>query len=482
VLVTASTQTLTFPDGFAWGTATAAYQVEGGAQEGGRGPSIWDTFCRVEGNVRDGDTGDVACDHYHRRDEDLDLMASLGLPAYRFSIAWPRIVPDGWGAVNPEGIAFYDRLVDGLLARDITPLTTLYHWDLPQPCQDAGGWAARETAWRFAEYAGTVAEALGDRLPMITTLNEPWCSAYLGYAAGVHAPGIADNAVGLAAAHHLNLAHGLAAQAIRDSSPHTGVSLTLNLVQIYPLSDSPPDKAAAEHADRLSNRVFLDPVLRGSYPEALVAETEHLTDWSFVRSGDLATIHGPLDMLGVNFYSPSTVGGPPRGGDGTNNRTGVWTEDPDSSDSPTQWPGTDRAWSYPQPGPYTAMGWRILPEAFTELLLRVHRDYPEVPLTVTENGCAFPDQVDSDGRVRDRRRIEYLHGHLAAVHAAIGSGADIRGYYLWSFLDNFEWALGYSKRFGIVHVDYHTLQRTPKDSAHWYAGVVAANALPQSPA
>jgi beta-glucosidase len=474
-----ATGPLAFPDGFTWGTATAAYQIEGGVGEDGRGTSIWDTFCRVDGNVRNGDTGDVACDHYHRVEDDLDLMASLGLPAYRFSIAWPRVIPDGSGAVNPEGVAFYDRLVDGLLARGISPLATLYHWDLPQACQDAGGWAARDTAAQFAEYAGVVAEALGDRLPVITTLNEPWCSAFLGYASGVHAPGVRDNATALAAAHHLNLAHGLAAQAIRTTtSGRTGVSLTLNLAQVYPLTDGPVDRSAAEHADRMANRIFLDPVLRGYYPDALLDETRHITDWSFVHDEDLAEIHGPLDMLGVNFYTPSTVGAPPPEGDEASTATGRWTSDPGARELPVPWPGTDRACSYPQPGPYTDMGWRILPQAFTDLLVRVHRDYPEVPVTVTENGCAYPDGPDEDGRVRDDRRIEYLRSHLAAVLAAIQAGVDVRGYYLWSLLDNFEWALGYSKRFGIVHVDYDTLVRTPKDSAQWYADVVAANALP----
>jgi beta-glucosidase len=469
----------TFPDGFVWGTATAAYQVEGGAREGGRSTSIWDTFCRIDGNVRNGDTGDVACDHYHRVDDDLDLMASLGLPAYRFSIAWPRVLPAGSGAVNPEGVAFYDRLVDGLLARGISPLATLYHWDLPQTCQDFGGWAARDTAYRFAEYAGVVADALGDRLPMITTLNEPWCSAFLGHSSGVHAPGVKDNAVALATAHHLNLAHGLGAEAIRTRSPaQTQVALTLNLAQIYPLSDSPFDMAAAEHADRIANRIFLDPVLRGYYPHDLVAETKHITDWSFVQDDDLATIHGTLDVLGVNYYTPSRIGAPPADGDKVATATGRWVSDPAARELPVPWLGTDLACSYPQPGPYTDMGWRILPEAFTDLLLRVHRDYPEVPIVVTENGCAYPDAVDEDGRVRDAQRIDYVRSHLEAVHTAVEAGVDVRGYYLWSFLDNFEWALGYSKRFGIVHVDYDTLVRTVKDSARWYADVVAANALP----
>ncbi len=466
--MTAASQQLSFPEGFTWGTATAAYQIEGGVNEGGRGPSIWDTFSHTPGKVLNGDTGDVACDHFHRMDEDLDLMASLGLESYRFSIAWPRIVPDGAGAVNPEGLGFYDRLVDGLLARGITPLVTLYHWDLPAAIQSEGGWAARDTPWRFADYATVVADFLGDRLPMITTLNEPFCSAFLGHASGVHAPGVHDNATALAAAHHLNLAHGLAAAAIRTSSPDTGVSLTLNMAQAYPKSDSAVDREAVAHVDRMANGVFLDPVLRGHYPEGLMEETRHITDWGFVHEGDLATIHAPLDMLGVNYYTPGLVGGPP---------LDAGKDQGESSDQPVAWAGTDLAYMYPQPGPYTDMGWQILPEAFTDLLMRVHRDYPEVPMMVTENGCAYPDEVDEDGRVPDSRRIDYLHSHLAAVHAAIEAGADIRGYYLWSFMDNFEWGLGFSKRFGIVHIDYETLVRTPKDSARWYADVVAANAL-----
>ncbi len=466
--MTAAPQQLSFPEGFTWGTATAAYQIEGGVNEGGRGPSIWDTFSHTPGKVLNGDTGDVACDHFHRMDEDLDLMASLGLESYRFSIAWPRIVPDGAGAVNREGLGFYDRLVDGLLARGITPLVTLYHWDLPAAIQSEGGWAARDTPWLFADYATVVADFLGDRLPMITTLNEPFCSAFLGHASGVHAPGVHDNATALATAHHLNLAHGLAAAAIRTSSPDTGVSLTLNMAQAYPKSESAVDREAVAHVDRMANGVFLDPVLRGHYPEGLMEETRHITDWGFVHEGDLATIHAPLDMLGVNYYTPGLVGGPP---------LDAGEDQGESSDQPVAWAGTDLAYMYPQPGPYTDMGWQILPEAFTDLLMRVHRDYPEVPMMVTENGCAYPDEVDEDGRVPDSRRIDYLHSHLAAVHAAIEAGADIRGYYLWSFMDNFEWGLGFSKRFGIVHIDYETLVRTPKDSARWYADVVAANAL-----
>ncbi len=474
---------LEFPDDFVWGTATAAYQIEGGWDADGKGRSIWDDFSQVPGNVLSGDTGEVACDHYHRVEEDLDLMASLGLKAYRFSVAWPRVMPSGTGHVNQAGLDFYDRLVDGLLARGIRPLVTLYHWDLPSALQRDGGWAARTTAEHFAEYAAVVGQALGDRVPTFGTLNEPWCSAYLGYFSGVHAPGVADSEAAYAAAHHLNLAHGLAVTALRSVTPTTTeMSVSLNLAQIYPATDSDEDCAAAAHADTVANRIFLEPMLRGRYPDELLESTSHLADWSVIRDGDLALIHQPIDVLGINYYTPGRIGGPshrPATEDGAG--TGRWVNDPaHGKRRATPWLGTDRAWSVPQPGPYTEMGWRIEPQAFTDLLTRIHRDYPEMPLLVTENGAACDDHVDADGRVLDPDRIDYVRSHLAAVHAAIQAGADIRGYYLWSFVDNFEWALGYAKRFGLVHIDYDTLVRTPKASATWFGDVVAANAVESS--
>ena len=448
---------MTFPDGFVWGTATAAYQIEGGVHEDGRGPSIWDTFSHTPGRVRGGGTGDVACDHYHRVTEDVALMAELGLPAYRFSVAWPRVVPTGSGAVNRAGLDFYSRLVDRLLESGISPLVTLYHWDLPQPLQDEGGWTNRATAERFAEYAAAVGGALGDRVPTFTTLNEPWCSAYLGYGSGEHAPGVRDNASALTAVHHLNLAHGLAVSALREVVPPSAqVSLTLNLAQVRADSDAPEDQDAARHVDGLANRVFLDPVLRGHYPVDVLDDLRHITDWGFVRDGDVERIHVPIDVLGINYYTPTRVAAAP-------------------SDGAEPYPGTDRAFTVPQDGPYTAMRWRIEPAALTELLLRVHRDYPGIPLMITENGAAFDDHVDTDGAVHDPDRIDYLRAHLAAVQDAIRGGADVRGYFLWSLLDNFEWAHGYLKRFGIVYVDFPTGARTPKDSAHWYGDVTASN-------
>jgi beta-glucosidase len=471
---------LEFPPGFVWGTATAAYQIEGAWDADGRGPSIWDDYCHAPGNVLGGDTGDVACDHYARVDADLDLMAKLGLPAYRFSVAWPRVMPTGSGSVNPLGLDFYDRLVDGLLERGIEPLVTLYHWDLPSQLQRAyGGWTGRRTAELFADYALVVGERLGDRVPWFGTLNEPYCSAFLGHATGSHAPGWTDASAAYSAAHHLNLAHGLATSALRSVAPHAKVSVSLNLAQVYPATDREEDREAAAHVDMIANRIFLEPMLRGRYPDGLIEATAGLADWSVVRDDDLQLIHQPLDALGVNFYSPSRIGGAAhRPATGSTSTSGRWVHDPARGDAAaTPWPGTDRAWSVPQPGPYTEMGWRIEPRAFTDLLVRVGRDYPEVPILVTENGAAMADEVDASGQVLDDHRIDYLRAHLAAVHAAIAAGADVRGYYLWSFLDNFEWSLGYVKRFGLVRVDYDTLVRTPKASAAWYGDVIAANAV-----
>ncbi|HEU5008022.1 MAG TPA: GH1 family beta-glucosidase [Jatrophihabitantaceae bacterium] len=450
-----------FPADFLWGTATAAYQIEGAVGEDGRLPSIWDTFSHTPGAILGGDNGDVACDHYHRVESDVALMAELGLPSYRFSIAWPRIVPTGSGPVNQAGLDFYSRLVDRLLAAGIEPAVTLYHWDLPQPLQDAGGWTNRDTAHRFAEYADVVGRALGDRVGTFITLNEPWCSAFLGHSSGEHAPGHRDNAEALAAAHHLNLAHGLGASALRTVLPPTGkVMLTVNPSVARPASDSAADRDAARHVDAVANRIFLDPVFRSRYPQDLLDDLRHLTDWSFIRDGDARLIGVPIDALGVNFYTPALVAsGPPT-------RPGE-----------VAFQGTDLAHHVPQDGPHTGMGWRIEPAAMTELLLRLHRDYPDVPLVITENGAAYEDVVTPDGQVHDSDRTEYLRAHLGAVHDAIKAGVDVRGYYLWSLMDNFEWAWGFSQRFGIVHVDFATQQRTIKDSGHWYRSVVSENAL-----
>ncbi|MEU0669110.1 GH1 family beta-glucosidase [Streptomyces lavendulocolor] len=451
---------LTFPARFRWGTATAAYQIEGAADEDGRTPSIWDTFSRTPGKVRNGDTGDIAADHYHRMAEDVALMKDLGVTDYRFSVAWPRVQPTGRGPAVQKGLDFYRRLTDELLSADIRPVLTLYHWDLPQELEDAGGWPHRETAERFAEYAGLVADALGDRVPTWTTLNEPWCAAFLGYASGVHAPGRTDAAASLRAAHHLNLAHGRAVQVLRAALPASAeVSLTLNLHAVRPLSDSAGDRDAARRIDALGNRVFLDPVFHGRLPADLVEDTAALTDWSFVRDGDLEVTSAPVDSLGINYYSPTVVAA------GT-------------SETPSPWPGAERHVRFvPAPGPRTAMDWPVDPEGLYGLLTRLRDELPGTPLMVTENGAAYDDYADPSGEVHDPERVAYLDGHLAAVHRALADGVDVRGYFLWSLLDNFEWAYGYGKRFGIVHVDFASQRRTPKDSARWYADVIARGGL-----
>ncbi|GLZ13349.1 beta-glucosidase [Actinomadura sp. NBRC 104425] len=455
---------MTFPDDFLWGAATASYQIEGAAGEDGRTPSIWDTFSHTPGRVLNGDTGDVATDHYHRWREDVAAMAELGLRAYRFSISWSRVLPEG--RFNPIGMDFYSRLVDELLERGIAPVVTLYHWDLPQELEDAGGWPLRDTAHRFAEYATRVGQALGDRVHTWTTLNEPWCSAFLGYASGVHAPGRTDPVDALKAAHHLNLAHGLANRALREVvAPSARHSVTLNL---HHLRGEPE---AVRKVDAVANRIFLGPMLGGGYPDDLLEDTAALTDWSFVRDGDEKTAAAPLDMLGVNYYSPTRV----RRWDGTSPRE---TADGHRDGAASPFVGCDDVEFPRQPGPYTAMGWPIDATGLTEMLLRLHRDHPGVPLVVTENGAAFDDEVDSGGRVRDDRRIAYLRDHIAAVRAAMDAGADVRGYFAWSLLDNFEWAYGYSKRFGLIRVDYPTGRRTWKDSAHWYRDLIAAGGVP----
>jgi beta-glucosidase len=451
---------LAFPSGFVWGAATAAYQIEGGATADGRGPSIWDTFSHTPGKVVGGDTGDVAVDHYRQFRADIALMADLGLTAYRFSVSWPRIQPGGRGPVNAAGLGYYERLVDELLGHGIMPVLTLYHWDLPQELEDAGGWGERDTAARFAEFASVVGARLGDRVPLWTTLNEPWCAAFLGYGSGEHAPGHTDPALSLRAAHHLLLAHGLGVAALRSVLPAGAeVSITLNLHSVGPASDSPSAAEAVRRVDGVANRIFLDPLLRGGYPFDVVRDTSALTDWSFVQAGDEAVIAEPIDLLGVNYYAPTLVDlGEPRSG-------------------PTAWPGCDNVAFVRQPGPATAMGWTIDARGLRALLLRLHEDYPGLPLLITENGAAFDDRVQADGAVRDPERIAYLRDHLAVVHESIEAGIDLRGYFVWSLLDNFEWAFGYTKRFGIVHVDYATQRRVLKDSAHWYRAVIRANGI-----
>ena len=426
--------------------------------EGGRGPSIWDTFCRVPGAIRGGDTGDVACDQYHRYEEDAALMADLGLNAYRFSVAWPRIQPEGTGPPNPEGLDYYRRLVDALNRRGIEPVLTLYHWDLPQALEDAGGWPSRDTAERFADYAAIVARALAGEVGTWFTLNEPWVSAWLGYGTGGHAPGRSDDRLALAASHHLLLAHGLALEALGDLG---NLGIAVNPQPAVPATSSEPDVAAARLADRHMIGLFLDPLFGRGYPAELVEHYRDVSDFGFVRDGDLETIARPFDTLGVNYYRVHTVAAEP----------------PDGRKAEPL-PGGIGAWSFaPDGAPVTSMGWPIDPRGLTDLLVRLHREYAPGRIVVSENGAAFDDVVDGQGRVRDPGRSAYLDAHVSAAREAIAQGVPLEGYLVWSLLDNFEWAQGYSARFGVVHVDFETQRRTPKDSAAWLSETVSRAAL-----
>ena len=425
---------------FTWGVATSSYQIEGGAKEGGRGPSIWDTFSRVPGAIVNGDNGDIACDHYNRYSEDLDLIKWLGVNAYRFSIAWPRIFPNGTGNPNQVGIDFYDRLIDGALERGITPWPTLYHWDLPQALQDKGGWNNRECAQWFAEYAHLMAEKFGDRVKNWTTLNEPFCSAWLGYLFGVMAPGIKDLQTAINASHHLLLGHGLATQAIRSVNSELRVGIVLNLTPATPLHDSAADLAAAKLADGFDNRWYADPIFKGSYPKDIV---EGFGKEVPIHSGDMQAISSPLDFLGINFYTRQTI-----------------TSDESAKPLPYKpilVDGVER----------TAMGWEVHPQSLTDIIMRVHHEYAPPEIYITENGSAWEDSM-VDGKIDDKSRVSYLERHLDAMLAAKSQGAPVLGYFAWSLMDNFEWAFGYSKRFGIVYVDYETQKRIPKSSAHYY--------------
>ncbi|MDN4162507.1 GH1 family beta-glucosidase [Nocardioides abyssi] len=484
-----SSSEIQFPPGFLWGAATAAYQVEGAAAEDGRTPSIWDTFARVPGAVIGGNHGDVACDHYHRYAADVALMKELNLRAYRFSVAWPRVRPDA-GPVNPAGLAFYDRLVDELLGNDIVPWLTLYHWDLPQALEDRGGWTDRDTAHRFVEYSLSVHDALGDRVAAWTTLNEPWCSAFLGHTGGQHAPGRQEGANGLVAAHHLMLAHGMTVQELRrrgvgtdPERPEAGLGITLNFTVADPNDPADPvDVDAARRVDGLFNRVFLDPIFRGSYPADIVADTEGMPvpgrgSWTdVIQDGDLEVISSPIDVLGVNYYNGNAIAGRPHPDElkSNENETGRTTGTP--------YVGCDDVIFVSRGLPRTAMDWEVQPEGLTRLLVRLKDEYAVPPLYVTENGAAYDDQVFPDGSVHDPERVAFIDAHLRAAHDAMEQGVDLRGFFQWSLLDNYEWAFGYTKRFGIVHVDYDTQVRTPKTSARFYADVAATGRLGSSEA
>lgn len=463
-----------FPADFLFGTATAAFQIEGAAFEDGRTASIWDAFCRVPGAVINGDHGDIACDHYHRMPQDVALMRELGLQTYRFSTSWARVRPDG-GPVNPKGVDFYSRLVDELLGAGIKPWLTLYHWDLPQALEERGGWANRDTAERFRDYALSVHDALGDRVDVWTTLNEPWCSSFLSYTGGAHAPGRQDVAAGLAAGHHLLLAHGLAVQALRERDPGLQLGITLNLAPVHPVDPSDPgDVDAARRIDGQFNRFFLDPIFRGAYADDLLADVGRLGLDAVVRPGDLEVISTPIDTLGVNYYHGEHVSARPAAG-------ALRGEAPTDRPTRSPFPAAEGVHWHPQGLPVTAMDWEVEPDGLRELLARVHREYADaagVKLYVTENGAAYDDVVAADGRVHDVERAEFLRGHLAAILDAIGEGVPVHGYFYWSLLDNFEWAWGYDKRFGLVRVDYDTQERTVKDSGLAYAAIIGDRALP----
>ncbi|NLX10874.1 MAG: beta-glucosidase [Chloroflexi bacterium] len=434
-----------FPSNFVWGAATASYQIEGGVHADGRGESVWDRFAHTPGKVANGDTGDVAADHYHRYQEDVALMRELGLDAYRFSIAWPRILPQGDGPVNEAGLAFYDRLVDAVLDAGITPFVTLYHWDLPQALQDRqGGWYGRDIIEQFVNYADIVSRRLGDRVKHWTTFNEPRVSIHLGYVLGEHAPGLTDWAVGLQAAHHMLVAHGLAVPVLRANVRNAEVGIVYALNPIEAVGDDPDVLARQRVMDAQINRWFTEPVLLGQYPDEILAMPE--AAGLRVAAGDMQVIQTDLDFIGVNYYSRTLI-------------------KPESVPAPQ--------------ADYTAMGWEIYPQGLYNTLVRLHEAYRPRAIYITENGAAFDDVVSPDGMVHDPRRVAYLRDHFHMAWRAIQAGIPLRGYFVWSLLDNFEWARGYSKRFGLVHIDYGTGDRRLKDSARFYQSVIAANGLPE---
>ncbi len=434
------------PPDFVWGAATASFQIEGAANEDGRGESVWDRFCATPGKVRNGDTGAIACDFYHRYRDDIALMRELGIDAFRFSIAWPRVLPEGRGRVNAAGLDFYDRLVDELLRNGITPFATLFHWDTPQAIEDAGGWSSRSTVDAFEEYVTAVADRLGDRVAHWITHNEPWVVSWVGHAWGHHAPGRTSDADALATAHHLLLSHGRAVEILRARSPRSQVGITLNLDHVYADGHDAGDVAAAQWVDGFHNRWFLDPIFKGAYPADMLEAWAEIAPE--IHDGDMETIAGPIDFLGVNNYTSPLVAASP---DGARSQI-VRREDVDR----------------------TEMGWEVVPEGLRDLLLRLQRDYAPPAIYVTENGAAYTDIRGHDGSVSDPERQAYLEAYISACAEAVAGGAPLRGYFAWSLLDNFEWAWGYWKRFGLVYVDYPTLERVPKGSFYWYRDLIAA--------
>jgi beta-glucosidase len=451
---------MSFPEDFNWGSATASYQIEGGFADGGRTPSIWDTFSKTPGKVVNGDTGDVACDHYNRFEEDIQIMKDLGVQSYRFSLAWPRIMPQGTGEVNQEGIDFYNRLIDGLLAAGIKPTATLYHWDLPQVLQDNGGWANRDIVQQFADYATVCAEAFGDRVANWITINEPWCVTWLGNFVGVHAPGLKDLETTVAVAHHTALAHAEATRALRAVRPDIRSGITLNMTNYRVDDENNKDLLELrDYWDANLNRWWMDSQLHGTYPQNLVElYGEKLS--KVVMPGDMDALKVDSEFLGINYYSDSFLNTPTQ--EQIEKNEGTFCFQINSDGKP--------------PEPYTDMGWPITPDGLTDLLVRVHRDWPEIKdIAITENGVAYGDEPDANGEVNDHRRVEYLVDHLSAVEKAIEQGVPVNAYYYWSLLDNFEWAEGYAKRFGIVFVNFETLQRTVKLSGNVYSKVIATS-------
>lgn len=461
-----------FPNDFLLGVAAAAYQIEGAAHEDGRSDSIWDTFARVPGAVIGLDSGEVACDHYHRYAQDVQIMSDLGVDAYRFSTSWARIRPGG-GPVNPQGLDFYSRLVDALLEKNITPWLTLYHWDLPQALEEKGGWVNRDTAYLFAEFATDVHAALGDRVKAWTTLNEPWCSAFLGYLSGEHAPGRQEPEAAVAAGHHLLLGHGLAASALRALDPGLQLAITLNLGVADPVDPSDPgDLDAVRRVDGQEDRFFLDPIFRGAYPADVLEDLAQFGLERHIKDGDLDVISTPIDALGVNYYHGGAVSIHPAA-------TPLKNAAPTERETRSPFPAADNICWHPRGLPVTAMGWEVQPEGLTRLLRRMRDEYTlgTVKLYVTENGAAYDDRVGADGSVHDAERTEYVRAHVGAVLDAIDDGVEVGGYFYWSLLDNFEWNWGYDKRFGLVRVDYVTQERTLKDSAREYQRLAANRAL-----
>lgn len=438
---------LAFPEGFVWGAATSAYQIEGATDVDGRGPSVWDTYSNIPGKVRNGDTGDTAADHYHRWESDLDLIQRLGMRSYRFSVSWSRVLPTGSGPVNNKGMDFYKRLVEGLLQRGIRPMVTLYHWDTPQTLQDLGGWEDRDTALRFADYAALVAQALGDAVPDWLTLNEPKTIVQNGYLYGSHAPGRRDPAAAYVVAHHQLLAHGLAVQAMRPYlGKQTRIGPALNLHPCYPASEEPGAAEKAVLFDGYENRLYLDPIFKSAYPADALADIERFSPMpQYIQDGDLKVIGEPIDLLAVQYYTPIYV----------------------TADGETE-----------QKHPLSKAFWQqIYPSGLYDILTRVKRDYGDIPLTITENGLPTPDEVGQDGGVDDHGRIAFFRDHFAAAHRAIADGVNLESFHVWSLMDNFEWQEGYDERWGLVYVDYATQQRIPKRSARWYSGVIRDNTV-----